>query len=44
MVIDGVFNADRLLEFMESLVKDVPRKAFLVMDNLKMRHCRPVKE
>ena len=42
MVIDGVFNADRLIEFMESLVKDVPRKVFLVMDNLKVHHCKPV--
>lgn len=42
MVIDGVFNADRLIEFMESLIKDVPRKVFLVMDNLKAHHCKPV--
>ena len=42
MVIDGLFNADRLIEFMESLVKDVPRKVFLVMDNLKVHHCKPV--
>ena len=44
MVMDGVFNADRLMEFMESLVKDAARKVFLVMDNLKVRHCKPVKE
>lgn len=44
MIIDGVFNADRLIEFMGSLVKDVPRKVFLVMDNLKVHHCKPVKE
>ena len=44
MIIDGVFNADRLTEFMESLVKDAPRKVFLVMDNLKVHHCKPVKE
>ena len=42
MVINGVFNADRLIEFMESLIKDVPRKVFLVMDNLKVHHCKPV--
>ena len=42
MVIDGVFNADRLVESMESLIKDVPRKVFLVMDNLKVHHCKPV--
>ena len=38
MAIDGVFNADRLIEFMESLVNDVPRKVFLAMDNLKVHH------
>ena len=30
-----MFNADRLIEFMESLVKDVPRKVFLVVDKHK---------
>ena len=44
MIIDGVFNADRLIEFMESLAKDAPCKVFLVMDNLKVHHCKPVKE
>jgi len=34
MIIDDAHNADRLIEFMESIVKDVKRKAFLVMDNL----------
>lgn len=44
MIIDGVFNADRLIVFMGSLAKDAPRKVFLVMDNLKVHHCKPVKE
>ena len=43
-IVDGVFNADRLIEFMESLAKDAPRKVFLVMDNLKVHRCKPVKE
>ncbi len=42
MVIDGTFNADRLIEFMEGLIKDVSRKAFLVMDNLKVHRSKPV--
>ncbi len=29
---------------MKSLVKDAARKVFLVMDNLKVHHCKPVKE
>ena len=44
MIINDVFNADRLIEFMESIVKDVPRKVFLVMDNLKVHHCKPVQK
>lgn len=44
MIINDAFNADRLIEFMESIVKDVKRKVFLVMDNLKVHHCKPVKE
>ena len=44
MIINDVFNADRLIEFMESIVKDVPRKVFLVMDNLKVHHSKPVQK
>lgn len=44
MIIDGAFNADRLIEFMESLIKDIPRKVFLITDNLKVHHCKPVVE
>lgn len=44
MIVDGAFNSDRLVEFMESLAKEVARKVFLVMDNLKVHHSGPVKE
>ena len=44
MIINDVFNADRLIEFMESIVKDVPRKVFLIMDNLKVHHSKPVQK
>ena len=44
MIIDGVFNADRLIEFMGGIVKDVSRKVFLVMDNLKVHHSKPVQK
>lgn len=44
MIVDGAFNADRLTEFMGSLAKEASRKVFLVMDNLKVHHSRPVKE
>ncbi len=44
MIIDEAFNADRLIEFMQSLVKDAGRKVFLILDNLRVPHCKPVKE
>jgi transposase len=43
MIIDGAFNSDRLIEFFEALVKDAPRKVFLILDNLGVHHSKPVK-
>lgn len=43
MIIDEAFNADRLIEFMQSLVKDAGRKVFLILDNLRVHHSKPVK-
>ena len=43
MIIDGAFNSDRLIEFLEALVKDSPRKVFLILDNLGVHHSKPVK-
>jgi transposase len=42
-IIDGNFNADRLIEFLGSLIKDVGRKVFLILDNLRVHHSKPVK-
>lgn len=42
MIIDGTFNSDRLIEFMEQLLKDSKRKIFLVLDNLRVHHSKPV--
>ena len=44
MMIDGAFNSDRLVEFMELLVKDAGRKVFLILDNLRGHHSKPVKK
>ena len=44
MIIDGNFNHLRLIEFFEALVKQAGRKVFLVLDNLNVHHCKPVKE
>lgn len=44
MMIDGAFNSDRFIEFMELLLKDADRKVFLVLDNLRVHHSKPVKK
>lgn len=43
MIIDGTFNHERLIEFFESLVKDTGKKTFLILDNLRVHHYKPVK-
>ncbi|MFM7461793.1 MAG: IS630 family transposase [Burkholderiales bacterium] len=43
MIIEGSFNSDRLIEFMRLLVKDADKKVFLVLDNLRVHHSKPVK-
>jgi transposase len=44
MIIDGNFNADRLIEFLEALIKDSTKKALLILDNLRADHSKPVKD
>lgn len=46
MIIDGAFNHERLIEFFGALVADGRRrgqKVFLILDNLGVHHCKPVK-
>ncbi|MGH8354812.1 MAG: IS630 family transposase [Pseudomonas sp.] len=43
MIIDGAFNHERLIEFFEALIKDAGKKVFLILDNLGVHHCKPVK-
>ena len=43
MIIDEAFNADKLIEFLETLVKDAGKKVFLILDNLRVHHSKPVK-
>lgn len=46
MIIDGAFNHERLIEFFEALVRDgrrLGKKVFLILDNLGVHHCKPVK-
>ena len=43
MIIDESFNSDKLIEFMGALIKDTQRKVFLILDNLRVHHSKPVK-
>lgn len=43
MIIDEAFNADRLIEFLDALIRDADRKVFLILDNLRVHHSKPVK-
>jgi transposase len=44
MIIDEAFNSDKLIEFLGALVKDAGRKVFLILDNLRVHHSKPVKQ
>lgn len=41
---DGTMNADILIDFFWRLTRDAERKIFIIMDNLKVHHAKPVKE
>lgn len=43
MIVDGAFNHERLIEFFVSLIKENDKKIFLILDNLGVHHCKPVK-
>ncbi len=44
MIIDEAFNSDKLIEFLASLIKDAGKKVFLILDNLRVHHSKPVKQ
>jgi len=44
MLTDGSFNADRVIEFMDALIRDSTSKVYLILDNLRVHHSKPVKE
>lgn len=33
MIVDEAFNSDKLIEFLQALVKDADKKIFLILDN-----------
>lgn len=41
----GAINTDRFIDFMDRLIQEAEgRKVFLILDNLRVHHARPVKE
>ena len=43
MIIDESFNSDKLIEFLQALIRDAGKKVFLILDNLRVHHSKPVK-
>jgi hypothetical protein len=43
MISDEAFSSDKLIEFLQALIKDAGKKVFLIMDNLRVHHRKPVK-
>jgi len=43
-IIDGNFNVDRLLSFLQALIKGKRRKLYVIMDNLRAHHSKRVKQ
>ena len=43
MIIDEASNSDKLIEFLEALIKDADRKVFLILYNLRAHYSKPVK-
>lgn len=44
MIYSDNMNADRLIQFMEQLIKDSDKKIYLILDNLRVHHSKIVKE
>ena len=42
-IFDGALNSDILIDFMKRLVRDAGRKVYLILDNLRVHHSKPVK-
>lgn len=43
MIIDEAFDAEKLIEFLQALIKDAGKKVFLILDNLRVHHSKLVK-
>jgi transposase len=43
MIIDDAFDSEKLIEFLQALIKDAGKKVFLILDNLRVHHSKVVK-
>ena len=43
MIVEDALNSDKLIEFLEALIKDSAKKVYLILDNLRVHHSKPVK-
>ena len=43
IIIDEAFNSDRLIEFLDALIKDAGKKVLLILDNLRVYHSQLIK-
>ncbi len=44
MIYKETMNAKLLIKFLQRLIKDADKKIFLILDNLRVHHAKPVKE
>lgn len=43
-MVAGAVNAALLIDFMSRLIRGAPRKVFLILDNLRVHHSKPVRQ
>lgn len=43
MIIDGAFNNEKFIEFLQALIQEAGKKIFLIVDNLRIHHSKQVK-
>ena len=43
MIIEEAFDANKLIEFLQALIKDAGKGVFLILDNLRVHHSKVVK-
>ena len=43
MIINEAFDAEKLIEFLQALIKDASKKVFLVLHNMCVHHSKLVK-